>query len=104
MTPSLIPAPDQTVYLVVDGFGDHAVFRETPVTTSDFETVIQDLMAGQYNDPVCVIALNHIHQWSDDASPAAAAEIKRRCDRADEDVPAYLESFVRFYLVAQRQA
>ena len=46
---------DQTVYLVVDGFGAHGiVYRETEIERADLETVITDLIAGQFNDPVRV--------------------------------------------------
>jgi hypothetical protein len=50
---------DQTVYLVVDGFGGiGTVYRETEVERTDLETVTADLMSGQFNDPLRVVAFN----------------------------------------------
>jgi len=34
------------------------VFPETDVDTADLETIIGDLMSGQYGDPVRVVAFN----------------------------------------------
>jgi hypothetical protein len=40
-TPSIVPSDDQTVYLVVDDFGEHGcAWRETSVEQTDLETAI----------------------------------------------------------------
>jgi hypothetical protein len=62
-TPSIVPivpyGADQTVYLVVDSFGRlGTAYRETDVERTDLETVITDLMSGQFNNPVRVVAFN----------------------------------------------
>ncbi len=59
-TPSIVPSNgDQNVYLVVDDFGDSGrVYREADVEHTDLETVITDLMSGQYNNPVRIVAFN----------------------------------------------
>jgi hypothetical protein len=49
---------DQTTYLVVDRFSGGSVYRETEIERSDLETVISDLLTGQFNDPVRVVAFN----------------------------------------------
>jgi hypothetical protein len=50
---------DQTVYLVVDCFGRlGTAYRETDIERTDLETVITDLMSGQFNDPLRVVAFN----------------------------------------------
>jgi len=62
-TPTIVPyGADQTVYLVVDRFGRFgSVYRETEVERTDLETIIADLMSGQFNDPVRVV---HSTRWS----------------------------------------
>jgi hypothetical protein len=60
-TPSIVsPSPrsaDHTVYLVVDSFGRlGTAYRETDVERTDLETTIADLMSGQFNDPLRVVA------------------------------------------------
>jgi hypothetical protein len=58
-TPSIAPGTDQNVYLVVDDLGRLGrVWRESDVEATDLETVIQDMLDGQYKDPVRVIGFN----------------------------------------------
>jgi hypothetical protein len=50
-TPSIVPADDQTVYLVMDDFGRHGrAWRETDVEKIDLETIIMDLLRGEYSN------------------------------------------------------
>ena len=81
-TPRIVPyGADQTVYLVVDRFGPFgSVYRETEVERTDIETIIADLMSGQFNDPVRVVAFNTLEHWSEDVSKDIADEIQTRCD------------------------
>ena len=84
--PSIVPSGhDQTDYLVINNFGNlGAAFPETDVDKADLETVIGDLMSGQYSDPVRVVAFNTAEQWSADVSQDVAHEIRRRADLAGE--------------------
>jgi hypothetical protein len=51
-TPSLVPyGADQTAHLVIDRFRGDTVYRETEVERADLETIISDLMSGQFDDP-----------------------------------------------------
>jgi hypothetical protein len=81
-TPSIVPAgEDQSVYLVVDDFGDLGrCWRETDVEATDLETVITDMLDGQYNSPVRVIGFNTAEGSSRDVSADVAEELRRRCD------------------------
>src|SRR5258706_442089 len=79
-TPRIVPyGADQTVYLLVDRFGQlGSVYRETEVERTDLETIITDLMSGQFNDPVRVVAFNTLEHWSEDVSKDIALEIQTR--------------------------
>lgn len=91
-SPSLVPGGvHDTVYLVVDCFGDRCVWREADISGTDLETVIKDLMAGEYTDPLCVVAFNTSENWSRDVTADVAREIQERYDLAYEDVPVWLE-------------
>ena len=94
-TPSIVPnEDDQTVYLVVDDFGRSGrVFREADVENTDLETVVVDLLEGQYKDPVRVVAFNTAEKWSQDVSADVAQELRRRCDLQLRDIPFYLQEF-----------
>ena len=61
---------------------------------ADLETTITDLMSGQYDDPVRVVAFNTSERWSEDASEDVAREIMRRLDLAGVALPSSLAAFV----------
>ena len=88
-TPTTVPyGADQTAYLVIDRFGGlGSVYRETEVERADLETIIADLMSGQFNDPIRVVAFNTLEHWSEDLSRDIALEIQTRCDIEGENVP-----------------
>ena len=98
-TPSIVPnETDQTVYLVADDFGKNGrAWRETDCETADLETVIQDLLTGQYSNPIRVVAFNTVERWSEDVSEDVAHEIRRRCDLQMRDVPFFLQDFTDRY-------
>jgi len=104
-TPSIVPnGEDQTVYLVVDHFGALGVaYRETDVVRTDLETVITDLMSGQFSDPVRVVAFNTVERWAQDVSKDVALEIQSRSDIDGHDVPETLRDFVERYAGPDRQ-
>jgi hypothetical protein len=54
---------------------------------AELETVILDLLEGQYKDPVRVVSLNTAEKWSQDVSADVAREIRQRCDLQLPDVP-----------------
>jgi hypothetical protein len=74
-TPSIVPGGhDQTVYLVADDFGRIGrAWIEADYDGTDLETVLQDLMSGQYNTPIRVIAFNTAERWSEDVSEDVAS-------------------------------
>jgi len=95
---------DQTVYLVVDRFGGlGTVYRETEVERADLETIITDLMSGQFNDPIRVVAFNTLEHWSEDVSEYIAFEIQTRCDIEGTAVPEHVRDFVASYAGPARQ-
>jgi hypothetical protein len=107
-TPSIVPTvpygADQTVYIVVDSFGRlGTAYRETDIERSDLESVITDLMSGQFNDPVRVVAFNTLEHWAQDVSRDVALEIQSRCDIDGHDVPEALRAFVDSYAGHDRQ-
>jgi hypothetical protein len=95
-TPSIVPADgDDTFYLVADDFGQVGrAWRECDYDATDLETVIQDLLSGQYNNPIRVVAFNTEERWSEDVSEDVAHELRRRCDLQARDVPSSIQDFV----------
>jgi hypothetical protein len=95
---------DQTVYLVIDRFGGlGTVYRETEVERADLETIIADLVSGQFNDPIRIVAFNTLEHWSEDVSEYIAFEIQTRCDIQGVGVPEHIRDFVASYVGPTRQ-
>src|SRR5258707_7287425 len=96
-SPSIVPpGNDHDVYLVLDDFGGRIgqAWRETDAEAARLETVIADLLDGQYSSPVRVIAFNTAQGWSRDVSENVAHELRRRCAEQARDLPSYLQDFV----------
>ena len=98
-TPSIVPdASDQTVYMVLDDLGYLGrIWPEADEEGTDREMVIIDLLAGQYRDPVRVIAFNTAERWSQDVSQEIADELRRRCDQQMSELPLSISDFVERY-------
>jgi hypothetical protein len=94
-SPNIVPyGADETVYLVVDSFQSGTVYRETEVERADLETIINDLLSGQFNYPVRVVSFNTLERWAKDVSRDIASEISARCDMDGSPVPEHLSDFV----------
>lgn len=104
-TPTIVPyGADQTVYLVIDSFGRlGSVYRETEVERTDVAAVITDLMSGQFNDPIRVVAFNTLEHWSQDVSEDIALEIQTRCDIQGTAVPDHIRDFIDSFTGPNRQ-
>jgi hypothetical protein len=86
---------DQTLYVVVDGFGGTGAARqEIDVERTNLESTIYDLMSGRFTDPVRVIAYNTLEHWARDVSAEVAFEIQSRCDMDGNDLPEHIKDFV----------
>src|SRR5258708_39544549 len=96
-TPSIVPGDeDRDTCLVVNDFGRRGrAWCETDVEATDLETVIQDLLDGQYSNPVRVVSFN-----TADISSDVAAELRRRCDLQMHDIPFNILDFIERYEVA----
>jgi len=92
--PPAVPyGADETVFVVIENSGaPGSINRE--VERTDLETIVADLLAGQFADPVRVLAFNTLEHWSKDLSADVAREIQTRCDMDGEPVPDHLKDFV----------
>jgi hypothetical protein len=104
-TSSIVPrGDDQDVYLVVDDLGRLGrVLREADVEATDFETILMDLLDGQYKSPIGIFCFNPAEGWARDVSEDIARELRRRCDQQLRDVPSSVQDFVERHEVHHRQ-
>ncbi|SFJ59441.1 hypothetical protein SAMN05216525_12939 [Bradyrhizobium sp. Gha] len=93
-SPSIVPLDrlGRDIYVVLEDFGARAgcSWRQTE-EQADRETLLRDLISGQYAYPVRIVVFNAIEGWSRDATDALA---ERAADERLALSPA-LEAFVQ---------
>jgi hypothetical protein len=89
------PEANQDTYLVLDDFGGRLgrAWRETDEEDTGRETLIRNLMDGQYRQPVRIVAFNTAEGWSRDVTVDIADELRRRFAEYD-DVPGSVQEFL----------
>jgi hypothetical protein len=70
----------QDIYLVLDDFGPRLgrAWRETDEAGTSRATLIRNLLDGQYENPVRIVAFNTREGWSRDVTVDIAGELRRR--------------------------
>jgi hypothetical protein len=95
VTPSLVPDSDVTVHIVLDRIGkDVRVYREVAETEADLETLIDDILTGQYYDPYRIIAFNTAEGWSRDVTEDVARDVLKRAVRENRSLQGEVRDFV----------
>ena len=94
-SPSIVPSEDdRDVYLVLEDFGPLGrAWRETDDTQADRATIVRDLLEGQIEDPVRIVAFNTAQGWSRDVTHDIADELRERCAERGE-IPLSLQDFL----------
>jgi hypothetical protein len=97
-SPSIVPADrlDRDAYLVPEDFGARAgrAWRETDEADTDLETVLQNLLSGQYANPVRIVSFNPVEGWSRDATSDIADAPAQRAANTDAEVSSALQDFI----------
>jgi hypothetical protein len=98
--PSIVPDDtNRDVYLVLDDFGRLGrAWRETDEAEANRTTLVLNLLDGQYEDPVRIVAFNTAEGWSRDVTVDIADELRRRFveyDEVPESVLKFLEAINR---------
>ena len=93
--PTAPHGPGKDTYIVLDDFGARLgrAWRETDEDAADRETVIDRLLAGEFSNPIRIIAFNTAEGWSRDMT---ANELLRLCAERDE-VPQAIADFIFQY-------
>ena len=94
-TPSIVPNDrlDRDIYIVLEDFRGCAAFRETDEGT-EYRILINDLLHGQYDAVVRVVAFNPHEGWSRDASEDVARELERRIANSECEISEGLKDFI----------
>ena len=96
-SPSIVPEDtNRDVYLVLDDFGRLGrAWREADEAGTSRATLVLNLLDGQYENPVRIIAFNTVEGWSRDVTVDIADELRRRYveyDEVSESVLKFLEA------------
>ena len=63
------PASDATVYLVLNDFGPLGrAYVETDEAQADEATIVENILNGQYSQPLRVVAFNTAEGWARDVT------------------------------------
>ena len=95
-SPPIVPGFDFEVCIVLDDFGSFRVYREADENDATRETVIRDIIGGQYQNPSHVVAFNTAEGWSRDITEDVAREIVERAERKAEPLSKPAELFVEW--------
>jgi hypothetical protein len=68
-------------------------WRETDDADTERAALVRDLLDGQYEDPVRIVAFNTAKGWSRDVTEDIADELQEYCADLDE-IPVYLRDFL----------
>jgi hypothetical protein len=94
IVPKIKEEKDRDIYLVLDSFGELGLaWRETVTADTVRATLVRDLLDGQYEDPVRIVAFNTTEGWSRDVTEEIADELQEYCADLDE-IPTYLQDFL----------
>lgn len=95
---SIVPRQSATIHLVIEDFGVLGrAYRETDETHADAETIVANILRGDYSAPVQVIAFNLEKGWVRDVSAQIARALIAKAGNGG--VPEHARSFVERHLV-----
>ena len=87
---------DDTIYLVLQDFGKFGrAYRETDPSQADRQTVLANLLSGEYERAVRIVAFDTTRGWSGDVTAEFAGEVLTNADQVDLS-PATREFVERF--------
>jgi hypothetical protein len=99
----LVPShPDTTVHLVLDCYGAlGCAYVETDPAKADFDTIVRNLISGEYRNPARVIAFNYVEGWSHEVSEDVARAMweRQRGEPMERHVRDFIERHMDFPMV-----
>jgi hypothetical protein len=87
--------PDQDLHFVLCDFGRSGqAYVETDPTEADASTIVRNLLRGQYDRPVRVLALNVEEDWVRDVSEIIAAKVQDVARFQEQELTTGTRAFV----------
>src|SRR5947209_5401067 len=102
MFPPFVSAPDLELHFVLCDFGALGIaYVETVPTEADRDTIVRNMMSGDYNHPLHVIAVNLAKGWARDVSEDIARALIETAVRGGYSLPPVTQGFVERQLVSR---
>jgi hypothetical protein len=90
---------DVTAYIVLEDVGDLGrAFRETDIAEADHDTIVRNMISGEYEDPLRVVAFNTVEGWSRDVSEEIAYDVLDRAYDPDTTLSAGAKRFIDLHV------
>jgi hypothetical protein len=90
--------PEQDLHFVLCDFGRSGqAYVETDPTEADASTIVRNLLQGQYDRPVRVLALNVEEGWVRDVSAIIAAKVQDVARREEQGLTAGTRAFIEVH-------
>ena len=87
--------PEQDLHFVLCDFGRSGqAYVETDPAEADASTIVRNLLQGQYDQPVRVLALNVEEGWVRDVSEIIAAKVQEVARHEEQGLSAGTRAFV----------
>jgi hypothetical protein len=86
---------DATAYIVVNDFGPlGCAYCETDETEADEETIVENILNGQYSHPIRVVAFNTAEGWARDVTEDIARAVLDRAQKEDRPIGKGAQEFL----------
>ena len=91
---------DATVHIVLDDFGGRLgrAYCETGEAEADEKTIIENIISGEYSQPVRVVAFNTAEGWALDVTEDIARAVVSRAHSAHRALANVAQTFVEMAL------
>jgi hypothetical protein len=92
---------DNTVFLVLDGFGTLGrAYVETDERDANKETVVDNMISGQYTCPLRVVAFNVAEGWARDVSKDIAHAVMAKTQSEGRQPSESARDFIEMFEIA----
>src|SRR3954447_15464067 len=96
---SLVRSLQEDLHFVLCDFGRAGLaYVETDPAEADATTIVQNLLHGQYERPLRVLALNADEGWSRDVSEAIAAKVRDVAQYENRDLTNGTLAFIEAHI------
>ena len=90
------PAFDVTVYIVLNYYGSRLgrAYAETGDDEADEKTTIENILSGQYSDPIRVVAFNTAEGWARDVTEDIAQAVLSKAQHERRSISIAAQEFL----------